>query len=97
MRCTRKVIDSWVLGLPDRLATLSLLFLLTPPTIANCIGKARSVIHTFAYNAFVDALHKFAAQSKGKRQLISPDQSSHHSAQFPRGTFSVSRRSRMFN
>jgi hypothetical protein len=58
-------------------------------TIANCIGKPRSVIHSFAYNAFVDALHRFAAQSKGKRQLISPDQSSHHSAQFPRGTFSI--------
>ena len=62
-----------------------------PATITNCIGKPRSVIHTFAYNAFVDALHRFAATSKGKRQLISPDQSSHHSAQFPRGTFSIER------
>jgi hypothetical protein len=58
-------------------------------TIANCVGKPRSVIHTFAYNAFIESLHKFAANTKGRKQLIYPDASTHHSAQFPRGTFSI--------
>src|SRR5439155_2920669 len=35
------------------------------------------------------ALYKFACDSKGKRQLINPDPATHHSAQFPRGTFTI--------
>lgn len=63
----------------------------SPETIEQCIGKPRAVVSGHAYYAFIEALYQFAIKSKGKRQLISPDQSSHHSAQFPRGTFTIKR------
>lgn len=58
-------------------------------TIASAIGRPRANIHGIAHKSFVDALYNFACQSKGKRQLINPDLTTHHSAQFPAGTFSL--------
>ena len=60
-------------------------------TILSVIGKPRQVIHSIVHNSFVDALVQFAIKSKGRRQMISPDPTSHHSAQFPLGTFSIER------
>jgi hypothetical protein len=58
-------------------------------SITKSLGKPRSSIHHIAHKSFVDALYEFAAKSKGKRQLINPDPATHHSAQYPAGTFSL--------
>lgn len=57
--------------------------------IRNALGKPRASISDIVHRNFVDSLYNFACQSKGKRQLINPDPSTHHSAQFPRGTFKI--------
>ena len=53
------------------------------------IGKARSVISFMVHSKFVDALFQFAIQSKGRKALINPNPATHHSAQFPHGSFSI--------
>jgi hypothetical protein len=58
-------------------------------TMSNALGKPRANIHHIARRNFVDALYNFACQSKGKKQLINPDPATHHSAQFPAGSFSI--------
>lgn len=57
--------------------------------IKNALGKARAVIHPVTYHSYVSELHDFASRTKGKRQLITPHPSTHHSAQFASGTFSI--------
>lgn len=57
--------------------------------IKSSIGKVRSVISFTAHSKFVDALFNFVLHSKGKRALINPTPTTHHSAQFPAGTFSI--------
>ncbi len=59
--------------------------------LKRAIGGHRSVIHSRAYSAFIESLHNFIHASKGKRTLISPNHTTHHSAQFPMGTFSINR------
>ena len=63
-----------------------------PPSkeaMTQALGKPRAAIHPIVHRSFVDALYAFACSSKGKRQMINPDPTTHHSAQFQRGTFSI--------
>jgi hypothetical protein len=41
------------------------------------------------FNAMINATIRFCETNKGKRQLITPHPSSHHSAHFPEGTFKI--------
>jgi hypothetical protein len=58
--------------------------------IKRALGKERASISYRARNAFIDSLLKFLMQTKGKKTLIMPSPSSHHSAQFQGGTFNIS-------
>lgn len=53
------------------------------------IGKPRASVSFTAYSKFVEALFNFAIKSKGRKALINPNPTTHHSAQFPQGTFSI--------
>lgn len=55
------------------------------------LGKERPAISFRARSAFVESVIRYISATKGKRTLISPNPSSHHSAQFPAGTFSIKR------
>ena len=57
--------------------------------IRTALGKERPSIHPRARFAFIDAVIKFIERSKGRQTLITPSPSSHHSAQFPEGTFEI--------
>lgn len=61
----------------------------TKDQIKESLGKERPSITFRARNAFVEALTTFLVKYKGKKTLITPNPSSHHSAQFPSGTFSI--------
>lgn len=53
------------------------------------VNNCRSCISFKTKSAFVDAIYNFTIKSQGKRALITPNISTHHSAQFPTGTFSI--------
>jgi len=53
------------------------------------LGKERPTIHPRVRSAFIDAVLKFLERSRGRSTLITPSPSSHHSAQFPEGTFEI--------
>jgi hypothetical protein len=53
------------------------------------LGKERPQVSFRARSAFVDAALKFISVNKGKKALLHPTPSSHHSAQFPDGTFTI--------
>lgn len=53
------------------------------------VGKVRNVIHPVLYNSYLNELINFAAKHKGKRALIQPHQTTHHSAQFSEGMFEI--------
>lgn len=53
------------------------------------VGKVRNVIHPVIYNSYLNELINFATKWKGKRALIQPHQTTHHSAQFSEGTFHI--------
>jgi hypothetical protein len=53
------------------------------------IGKPRSTISYTTYSKFIDALFDFAIMSKGRKALINPNPSTHHSAQFSQSTFNI--------
>jgi hypothetical protein len=55
------------------------------------LGKERPYVSHRARACFIDSLLNFMRVFKGKKALITPSISSHHSAQFPRGTFEISR------
>lgn len=57
--------------------------------LREALGRERAVMHPQARRAFINAVIKFMQETKGKKTLISPNPSSHHSAQFPVGTFSI--------
>jgi hypothetical protein len=57
--------------------------------IKAALGKERPVIAFRARSAFIDSLEKFMSVKKGGRALITPSPSTHHSAQFPEGTFEI--------
>jgi len=56
----------------------------------SALGTQRSAISFRARSAFIDSLIGYLSKNKGKKTLITPSPSSHHSAQFPSGTFSIS-------
>ena len=66
-----------------------------PPSaveISASLGKPRACIHPKNAAAYSEALSKFALEAKKtRRQLIHPNPSTHHSAQFAKGTFSIER------
>lgn len=58
-------------------------------TIKSALGRERPYISFRARTAFIDSLERFMVVTKGKKALITPSPSSHHSAQFPSGSFSI--------
>lgn len=60
-------------------------------TIKVALGKERSSMSFRARSAFIDALVIHMFKHKGKKTLINPNPSSHHSAQFPEGTFQITK------
>lgn len=65
-----------------------------PPTrefIQEMVKRKPNVLSDFIFNSMISSTIKFCETHKGKRQLITPHPSSHHSAHFPEGTFSVKR------
>lgn len=63
----------------------------TTEEIRSAVGKPRSVIHPVIYHSFTHELNGFSERTKGKRQLITPHQTTHHSAQFTSGTFTITK------
>ena len=59
--------------------------------VKEAIGKPRSIMHSVIHNNFMNELISFAEKSKGKRALIQPHQTTHHSAQFSVGTFEITK------
>lgn len=53
------------------------------------VGKPRPCISDSTYSRFVDAVFDFTLKSKGMKALILPNPTTHHSAQFPAGTFTI--------
>lgn len=58
--------------------------------IKEALGKERPAISFKARSAFIESLVNFLIRTKGKKTLVTPNPSSHHSAQFPLGTFKIS-------
>ena len=57
--------------------------------IKVAVGKPRSVINFLTYSSFIEGLHRFLSTTRGKKALINPNPTTHHSAQFPAGTFEI--------
>jgi hypothetical protein len=57
--------------------------------IRTALGKDRPAISIRAKSAFIEALIQFLDKTRGKKTLITPSPSSHHSAQFPNGSFEI--------
>lgn len=53
------------------------------------IGKERPAINFRARTAFINSVIQYLMNTKGRKTLVTPNPSSHHSAQFPAGTFDV--------
>ena len=51
------------------------------------IGNGRGVVSSRVRSSFIEALLNFLMRTKGKKTLITPSPTSHHSAQFTSGTF----------
>ena len=58
--------------------------------IKAAVGRPRSCINSSTYSKFIESLFQFALKSKGRKALIQPNPTTHHSAQFPAGTFNIS-------
>lgn len=58
--------------------------------IKAALGKERPAISLRARLSFIEAVITHLTVSRGRKTLITPDPSSHHSAQFPAGTFAIS-------
>lgn len=54
------------------------------------LGKERPLISYMARASFIDSVVNYISKTRGKRTLITPNPSSHHSAQFPYGSFNIS-------
>jgi hypothetical protein len=57
--------------------------------IKSALGRERPEFSFRARSAFIESIIQFLAATKGKKTLIHPTPSSHHSAQFPCGTFEI--------
>jgi len=53
------------------------------------LGKPRANLAELNYWSFLDSLISFCNKAKGRRQLIAPSPTTHHSAQFVSGTFTI--------
>jgi hypothetical protein len=60
-------------------------------TLKEALGRDRHGLSFRAKTAFIESLINHMLKYKGKKTLINPNPSSHHSAQFPAGTFSIER------
>jgi hypothetical protein len=58
--------------------------------IKQALGKERALISFRARSSFIEAVIQHITKTRGKKTLITPNPSSHHSAQFPAGTFQIS-------
>lgn len=57
--------------------------------IKAALGKERPYVSFRARSAFIEAVVQHTTRTRGKKALITPSQSTHHSAQFPSGTFQI--------
>lgn len=57
--------------------------------IKMVLGKERPTIPFRSRNAFIDGVISFLQKTKGRKALLTPNASTHHSAQFPQGTFAI--------
>jgi hypothetical protein len=57
--------------------------------LRSAIGKVRPQLSARAHSAFLEAVCAHIAKSKGRRTMITPNPTTHHSAQFPSGTFNL--------
>lgn len=57
--------------------------------VKTALGKPRAIVNFLAHSSFVEGIHRFLLTSKGRKALINPNPTTHHSAQFPAGTFEV--------
>lgn len=57
--------------------------------LRQAIGKPRQWISDRAHSALIEATINFCTKTKGKRQLITPNPVTHHSAQFAASAFSI--------
>lgn len=58
--------------------------------IKEALGKDRAIMSFRARSAFIEAVVQHTVKTRGKKALITPNPSTHHSAQFPSGTFQIS-------
>jgi hypothetical protein len=67
-------------------------FIYQPPSkdyIMTVLKRPPSSINEHVFYNMVSSAIRFCEKHKGKRQLITPHPSSHHSAHFPEGTFEI--------
>jgi len=57
--------------------------------VKDVMGKHRPIMHSVIYHGFINELISFAEKTKGSRAMIQPHHTTHHSAQFSSGTFSI--------
>lgn len=57
----------------------------------STLGGHRPSISPIVKGNFIRAIDSFVKKNKGLKNLITPNPSTHHSAQFPRGTFEISK------
>jgi hypothetical protein len=57
--------------------------------IKSALGREYDEIPLQARNAFISNLILFLEKNKGKKTLITPNPTTHHHAQFPKGTFDI--------
>jgi hypothetical protein len=57
--------------------------------LRTAIGKVRPQLSARAHSAFLEAICSHLARSKGRRTMITPNPTTHHSAQFPASTFDL--------
>ena len=58
-------------------------------TLRDALGKTRSAMPFRVPNACVDNIISYLLKHKGKRTLITPNPTSHHSAQYPLASFEI--------
>lgn len=58
--------------------------------IKAALGKERAAMSFGARSAFIESVIQYVSRSRGSKTLITPNPSSHHSAQFPAGSFQIS-------
>lgn len=68
------------------------IFPYTPPTksfLLAAVKRPARGVSDYVFNSMLQSTIKFCEFTKGKKQLITPHPSTHHSAHFPEGTFEI--------